>query len=46
VQFPNLLPGNWEIEISKVDFDRRLGQFTVKADEPVAEQRFELTRIR
>ena len=46
VQFPNLLPGNWEIEISKVDYDRRLGQFTVKADEPVADQRFELTRIR
>ena len=46
VQFPNLLPGNWEIEISKVDYDRRLGQFTVKADEAVPDQRFELTRIR
>lgn len=44
--FPNLLPGNWEIEISKPDFQRRLGQFEVKLDAQPAEQRYEIIRIR
>ncbi len=44
--FPNLLPGNWEIEISKPDYQRRLGQFEVKPDAQAAEQRFEIIRIR
>lgn len=44
--FPSLLPGNWEIEISKPDFQRRLSQFEVKADAQAAEQRFEIVRIR
>ena len=44
--FPSLLPGNWEIEISKSDYKRRLSQFEVKADAQAAEQRFEIVRIR
>jgi hypothetical protein len=46
VTFPNLLPGNWEIEISKPDFQRRLSQFEVKADAQPSEQRFEIVRLR
>jgi len=46
VTFPNLLPGQWEIEVCKADYERRLGQFEVKPDASVADQKFELVRIR
>ncbi|MEQ1634583.1 MAG: hypothetical protein ABL997_19550, partial [Planctomycetota bacterium] len=46
VTFANLLPGQWEIEVSMPDFERRLRQFQVKADEAVPEQTFEMVRIR
>lgn len=46
VSFANLLPGQWEIEVSMPDFERRLRQFQVKADEAVPDQTFEMVRIR
>ena len=46
VHFPNILPGQWEIEVSKPDFERRLAQFEVKIGEELPAQRFDLVRLR
>lgn len=45
VKFENLLPGQWEIEVSLSGFERRLVQFTVEEGKEVPEQRFEMARL-
>lgn len=45
VKFENLLPGQWEIEVSMPGFERRLAQFMVEDGKEVPEQRFDMARL-
>ncbi|MGE3171874.1 MAG: carboxypeptidase regulatory-like domain-containing protein [Planctomycetota bacterium] len=45
VEFPNVLPGQWELLVTMQDFQRRQKQLTVEAEAP-EEQQFDLVRLR
>ncbi len=44
--FPNVLPGQWELEVYKPDFERRLKQLRIAEGDEQGEVRFDMIRLR
>ncbi|MBL8749515.1 MAG: carboxypeptidase regulatory-like domain-containing protein [Planctomycetes bacterium] len=46
VTFPRLLPGTWQIDVQRTDYQRSTRQVTARAGEPIEPIEFQLVRLR